>query len=249
MGFGFLDCFDPLARTQLHRPLIDYLYFGFVTGTTVGYGDLTPCNTQGKLITIIHVLASTLAFALALALIVTRALNPRETIVFSSKLILDRERNKLLFRIINTHRSKLLNPQIRVSATQHAVGNLIAGVGVLKKDDTLPWLDRHDFSIEAQTKADSGFDVVEQFEKAIAHNKGLQGGKDHLKQSRFKVEVVVSGTYGTQPYAQATRFWADDIVEGVSFSPIEYNDEDQRRRLPIRYKRFPAFWSKFNEVR
>jgi hypothetical protein len=32
------------------RPLIDYLYFEVITFTTVGYGDIIPPTTQGKLL-------------------------------------------------------------------------------------------------------------------------------------------------------------------------------------------------------
>jgi hypothetical protein len=32
------------------RPLIDYLYYEVITFTTVGYGDIIPATTQGKLL-------------------------------------------------------------------------------------------------------------------------------------------------------------------------------------------------------
>jgi hypothetical protein len=32
------------------RPLIDYLYYEVITFTTVGYGDIVPPTTQGKLL-------------------------------------------------------------------------------------------------------------------------------------------------------------------------------------------------------
>jgi ion channel len=33
-----------------HRPLIDYLYYEVITFTTVGYGDIIPPTTQGKVL-------------------------------------------------------------------------------------------------------------------------------------------------------------------------------------------------------
>jgi hypothetical protein len=34
------------------RPLIDYLYYEVMTFTTVGYGDIVPLSTHGKLLAI-----------------------------------------------------------------------------------------------------------------------------------------------------------------------------------------------------
>ena len=227
----------------------DYVYFGFITGTTVGFGDYVPCSGKGKMISVLHALSSTLAFALIVALIAAKAVSPRRTIVFSSKLVLDRDERKLYCRILNTHRLRLLNPEIRVSVTEHIFGNKIAEVYPLRKLDDLPWLDKHDFrfGFPIFTK-NNGFDVYRHWQDALAYNRSVRARNDVALESRFKIELVVAGTYGTQGYAQEIRYWADDIEEGVGFKPIRYNDEDQRRFLPIRYTRFPSFWLDFNEI-
>jgi voltage-gated potassium channel len=35
--------------------LLDSLYFRFITLTTVGYGDFSPCTTAGKIFTMVYV--------------------------------------------------------------------------------------------------------------------------------------------------------------------------------------------------
>jgi hypothetical protein len=42
----------PDSSTAQSRPLIDYLYYEIITFTTVGYGDIVPSTTQGKLLAI-----------------------------------------------------------------------------------------------------------------------------------------------------------------------------------------------------
>jgi hypothetical protein len=42
----------PDLSTTQSRPLIDYLYYEVITFTTVGYGDIVPGTTQGKLLAI-----------------------------------------------------------------------------------------------------------------------------------------------------------------------------------------------------
>ena len=54
---GFALEYDLLPHTPepsvtQGRPLIDYLYYEIITFTTVGYGDIVPSTTQGKLLAI-----------------------------------------------------------------------------------------------------------------------------------------------------------------------------------------------------
>jgi len=37
---------------SVNRPVIDYLYYEVMTFTTVGYGDIVPLSTHGKLLAI-----------------------------------------------------------------------------------------------------------------------------------------------------------------------------------------------------
>jgi Ion channel len=85
---------------RVERSLADYLYFGFVTGTTVGYGDLGPHSNLGKLLAVLHALTSTLAFALIIALIAVKLLSPRNTLIFSSKCCFDLDQKRGFFRVM-----------------------------------------------------------------------------------------------------------------------------------------------------
>jgi hypothetical protein len=52
------------AGNYLNQPVqtwIDALYFSFITGVTIGYGDFHPVNEQGKILVIVQIL-STMAF-------------------------------------------------------------------------------------------------------------------------------------------------------------------------------------------
>ncbi len=52
------------AGDYLNQPIqswVDALYFSFITGVTIGYGDFHPVNEQGKILVMIQIL-STMAF-------------------------------------------------------------------------------------------------------------------------------------------------------------------------------------------
>ncbi len=52
------------AGNYLNQPVqswVDALYFSFITGVTIGYGDFHPVNEQGKILVMIQIL-STMAF-------------------------------------------------------------------------------------------------------------------------------------------------------------------------------------------
>jgi hypothetical protein len=52
------------AGNYLNQPIqnwIDALYFSFITGVTIGYGDFYPINQDGKILVMLQIL-STMAF-------------------------------------------------------------------------------------------------------------------------------------------------------------------------------------------
>ncbi len=245
---SILDYIGPEGELVRRSPS-EYIYFGFVTGLTIGYGDYHPFNDIGRQIVIVHGLSSALVFSLVTALIVAKALSPRNVIMFSNQLVFDNEINRFYFRIINTHRSRLLNLQVRIAASEHAFGNVIAGICPITSFPPPPWLGSHDYTVGFEGRdPECGFDVAHQMNEAIAHDSAPETRNSLRPPSRFKVDVLILGTYRTQSYAQEMTYRACDIVEGVSFTAIQYNDEDKRRFLPIRYRFFPEFWSQFNRV-
>jgi hypothetical protein len=216
---------------------IDYLYFSFVTGLTIGFGDFLPGNDCAKIIAIIQGLVSTFYFAMMVAFLGVKMLFPSHTIHFSDKVLFDGDRS-FMFRILNSHRGLLVHPDIRINVVAHCFGNAIAPTICARKVDNFHWLDNHDLIIDFPNVIDGGFSVFEEWEKA-RHHCGAE-------KSRFKIRVSVSGSYGMQQYTQVISYGKDDIVCATRFKPIRYSDEDKRIWRNIRFKKFGNFWNDFN---
>ena len=67
-GFGS----SPFFAEQAHTNISDYLYFSFVTLTTVGYGDLTAAGGLGRAVAVIEALTGQLYLVTVVALVVSR---------------------------------------------------------------------------------------------------------------------------------------------------------------------------------
>lgn len=67
-GFGS----SPFFAEQAHTNISDYLYFSFVTLTTVGYGDLTAAGNLGRAVAVIEALTGQLYLVTVVALVVSR---------------------------------------------------------------------------------------------------------------------------------------------------------------------------------
>lgn len=78
MGFFFtflysaIDNFsaDPLFNQVTDPPLFDYVYFSFVTMTSLGYGDLSPALAVGKGLVIVEVLLGSVFLVVLVARLV-----------------------------------------------------------------------------------------------------------------------------------------------------------------------------------
>lgn len=49
-------CFGLPADIQAGASIIDFIYFSFVTATTIGYGDMVPRHTFIRMLVLLHVL-------------------------------------------------------------------------------------------------------------------------------------------------------------------------------------------------
>ncbi|MGZ3787865.1 MAG: potassium channel family protein [Bacteriovorax sp.] len=76
--FSVIFYFIESAVNPKVHSFIDALWWGFATATTTGYGDITPVTTQGKILSILLMLAGLALFAMFTALFA-------ETILSSSK--------------------------------------------------------------------------------------------------------------------------------------------------------------------
>jgi hypothetical protein len=61
----------PFFAQQAHATVADYLYFSFVTQTTVGYGDLTAANGFGRALAVLEALIGQLYLVTVIALLVS----------------------------------------------------------------------------------------------------------------------------------------------------------------------------------
>jgi Ion channel len=73
-GFGAIAAFmsEPFFAQQATATVADYLYFSFVTLTTVGYGDLTATEGLARAIAVVEALTGQLYLVTVVALVVSR---------------------------------------------------------------------------------------------------------------------------------------------------------------------------------
>ena len=227
---------------------LDYLYFSFITSLTIGYGDLTPANDLAKLTVILHSTLYAVYSALMMSMLTTNLLCPKEAVVFSKNIVYNPDAGQMLFRMINISSAPIINPEVRISVTEHNVGNVIARIFPVTTAYTIDYLGKHDFTYCFNTlhpiTEDENFDVWSEWQKALQHNR--QAG-DSVPRSRFRINITVSGSNGIQTIAVHKKYHADEITDGIRFQPIEYTQEDQRRR-GMRYHKIPNFWDDFNRI-
>lgn len=227
---------------------LDYLYFSFITSLTIGYGDLTPVNDLAKLTVILHSTLYAVYSALMMSMLTTNLLCPKEAVVFSKNIVYNPDAGQMLFRMINISSAPIINPEVRISVTEHNVGNVIARIFPVTTAYTIDYLGKHDFTYCFNTfhpiTEDENFNVWSEWQKALQHNR--QTG-DSVPRSRFRINITVSGSNGIQTIAVHKKYHADEITDGIRFQPIEYTQEDQRRR-GMRYHKIPNFWDDFNRI-
>jgi len=219
---------------------LDYLYFSFITSFTIGFGDLAPVTAGGKILVIIHSTLIALYFASMMSIIAVKIFYPIQPIIFSDKIIYDKNQNRFVFRLININSSPIINPEIRVSITQHSVGNVIAGKVAIKLDYIIDYLGKHDFSIHFDNS--DILDILQEAQKANKHNVTT-----NTFDSRFRITITISGSNGIQNIATLKKYYANEIVNGKAFKAIEYTDEDQRKK-GMRFTKIKDFWLQFNTI-
>src|SRR4051794_3418983 len=80
-GFGSIGAFmsEPFFAQQGQANVADYLYFSYVTLTTVGYGDLTAAEGLGRAVAVLEALLGQLYLVTVVAVVVARmARMPRQ---------------------------------------------------------------------------------------------------------------------------------------------------------------------------
>lgn len=220
----------------------DYIYFSFVTSLAIGYGDFVPVKFVGKVLVIMHSCITTMYFALMVSILSIRMFYPGDSIKFSKKIIYNPKIDKVIFRVINTNREALINPEVRVSVTEHNIGDEIAGVFNLLEDCDITYLGRHDLSYTFKNSFEN-FNLNNEANKAKEYNKKMKSFK-----SRFRINISITGNYGLQQIAIYKKYFADELVIGKSYKPITYNEEGYRKKGGIRYYKIKDFWVDFESI-
>lgn len=220
----------------------DYVYFSFVTSLSIGYGDLVPSNAAGKMVVIIQSSVTAMYFALMISVLSVKLFYPRELIKFSEKLIYNTRTDMFTMRVINTNRDSLVNPDIRISVTEHNAGDESAGIYNIPIDYRITYLGKYDFSYTFNNTHRS-LSIMKEATKALEHNQSSLSIK-----SRFRINVSITGSYGFNHIAIYKKYYADNIKVGKGFKPIVYNREFFGRKKEIRYNKIKNFWEDFETV-
>ena len=220
------------------KTFFDCFYFSNITSFTIGYGDMFPTTILGKVFVIIHVILTYFLFALLIAILTTKLFYPRNTIIFSKNIFVDKKNKIIGFRILNIHSEPLINPEIRIHYTEHCVGNVIANIEHLVEPIQLGFLGKHDFISSIGVKDE----FITNLENAISFDKNEQ---NKIK-SRFRITVSITGNNGIQEIAQINRYYPKDFKEGTRFDAIQYNDSDKKNRID--YSKFGNFKEDFERI-
>lgn len=231
--------FNALENTAY---FFDYVYFSFVTSLSIGYGDLVPVTLTGKFLVILQTSIATLYFALMVSVLYLKMLYPRDLIKFSKKIIYNPENDIFILRVININKDALVNPNIRISITEHNTGEKIAGIFNIPLDYNITYLGKYDFSYTFKNNY-KALNVMNEANIALAHNKTT-----NLIESRFRINISITGSYGFNEIAMYKKYYAKDIVIGNSFKPITYNKEFYSRKKEIKYNKIENYWEDFERI-
>lgn len=228
---------------SLHSSIFfDYVYFSFVTSLSIGYGDFVPINKIGKLLVIAQSCITALYFALMVSILALKLLYPRDLIRFSEKIVYNPKKDMLIIRVINTSRNSLVNPDLRISITEHNIGNESAGMFNIPIDYNLTYLGKYDFSYMFKNSY-KNLNVMDEARRAVEYDKA-----EYEFNSRFRVNVSITGSYGFNQVAMYKKYYAKDIIIGKGFKSIIYNKSFYARDGTIKYNKIKNYWNDFDDV-
>lgn len=257
-NFMIIEMSDEQATSEEIMPeiksqngIMDYIYFSFITASTIGYGDCYPTAIGGKILAVIQSIFCAVYIAVMMSILTSKLLWPtKNTIIFSNKILYNPEERYFQVRIINTNSMPIINPEIRIAMTQHGEGDIIAGVLELDNSEAKPiYLGRHDFVVNLGIGKNSELNIYEdtvimqELRKAIIYQ-----NESNRNDSRFRITITISGSNEVQNIAEIKKYYATDFVIGKGFEAIKYGERDTDK-LGIHYKKIPDFWYQFEKIK
>lgn len=224
------------------RAFFDYVYFSFVTSLSIGYGDLVPVTVAGKVLVIIQTSITAVYFALMVSILSLKMLYPKDLIKFSKKIIYNPDTDMLIVRVINICKDALVNPNIRISITEHNTGEKCAGIYCIPLDYNITYLGKYDFLYSFKNTYKT-LNVMNEADKALEYNKTT----DYIE-SRFRINISITGSYGFNEIAIYKKYYTKDIVKGKTFKPISYHKEFYCKGGDVKYNKIKNFWEDFESV-
>lgn len=222
--------------------LFDYVYFSFVTSLSIGYGDIVPITIVGKVLSIVQTCTTAMYFALMVSVLSIKLFYPKDLIRFSTKIIYNPKLDVFIFRVININKEALVNPNLRISVTEHNTGNKSVGVFNVPIEHNVTYLGKYDFSYSFKSSYNT-FNVINEVNKANEFNNNLD---ESSFQSRFRINISLTGSYGFNEIAIYKKYFAKDVVIGESFKLITYTKEFYGKKGIVRYKKIKNFWEDFD---
>lgn len=235
--------------SEIKPNIMDYIYFSFITASTIGYGDYYPTAIGGKILVVFQSVFCSVYVAIMMSIITSKLLWPaKNTIIFSKKIIYNPQRGQFQVRIINTNSMPIINPEIRIAMTQHEIGDVIAGILELDNSEAKPiYLGKHDYVITfGKGRLDQNISetdiILRELKDALDYQACVKKNN-----SRFRITITISGSNELQNIAEIKKYYATDFVKGLEFAAIKYEEKDTDK-LGIKYKKINEFWKQFESI-
>ena len=187
-------------------------FFSSQTLTTVGYGHVSPATVTASLVASLESFAGLLTFALISGLLYGRFSRPSAKVVFSDQMVIApyRDGRGLMFRMINSRRSELIETEAQLIATLNERNE--AGV-----------LERKYFALPLEVSKISFFSLSWTVVHALDDKSPLVGfSYQDMLDSSLEVMVLVKGIEEANHQMVFARrsYVAEEIVWGAKFKPI-----------------------------
>ncbi len=226
--FAALYQLDPACISGMKTgSFFDGFFFSVQTVATVGYGNMSPANLYGNILTTIEIMTGIFLVAVMAGLIFVRFSRPSAHIVFSKSIVIAPLNGKptLMLRIGNLHQRSMVEAEFRILFNRD---ELLAEGGDF----------RYFYSLKLQFDRLPSFPAALTLRHVIDKNSPLHGQTyESLKAARVAIIASVVGIDPVIPAAVQTQqdySWRD-VKFGERF--VEIYTDDGGGRLTVDYGR------------